>query len=475
MKKTYPLAVILLFITSAIYGQLDTFDLSRYKLPDIKRSQLDLNIDMNSLNSLTKENPENYGEVKNSSNTLNGSVMLNYQFYRNSDKIQSDQHYKIELVPDFSSQGFGDTASDKTQTLTALTFVTSINRIYFDNEFFFEPDVSFSWRTCFQNRDNDLTQFEDAWKYTQVDVEVPLLAGKGRIEQIQDARLAIYILEDLYKAGRIARMPDNYEILAFASLISEIKNERFFDHRIKKMYEIEKVDSFLQSNALITQADTRYFSTVNDNWDYSSWPVRESGRRISLGLVPDMYYYYSYEQTSFDTSLNNLINKNSQSSYGIKAVVEFDAAKPISLHWQRNLSASLTYGYNRSLINYLTAETEYDLGSLNLCGNFMYEVGYYPNSRTDLTGRLYFYFLRSSQQHNYMFETPDKMIYTGIAPRFSLDLNYYISPQTRLNVSYELYYAFSNSNIKSYSPEFIFYKTNTFRQDLSVGFLYSFF
>ena len=55
---------------------------------------------------------------------------------------------------------------------------------------------------------------------------------------------------------------------------------------LRKMEEIEKVDSFLQAKGIITLADARYFTIVNDNWDYAQGPVRESGKRLSAGLVP---------------------------------------------------------------------------------------------------------------------------------------------------------------------------------------------
>jgi hypothetical protein len=171
--------------------------------------------------------------------------------------------------------------------------LSSQNRIYYRNQYFFEPDVSLSEHFFARNLDDDLLYLNQKSHGNNFEIEVPLLIGKGRIEQVQDARLAIYILDELQKKGRIARIPGEKDILAFASLISGIKNERFFDSRICKIAEIEKVDSFLQANALITVSDAAYFTTVNYNWDFSSGPVRKSGKRISAGIVPEFDNTYS--------------------------------------------------------------------------------------------------------------------------------------------------------------------------------------
>ena len=242
------------------------------------------------------------------------------------------------------------------------------------------------------------------------------------------------------------------------------------------MYEIEKVDSFLQSHALINLADARYFTTVNDNWDYSSWPVRESGRRISLGLAPGINYYYSYSHSSSDTSEISYLYKNSRRESGVSAIAMFDAAKPVDLHWQRNISAHLSLGFYKKFTRDLVFEEVRDMNSLDAKATLAYEVGYYPNSRTDLSGQVNLDFRHSYGKYFYLLGDPEKTRYTNITPRFILNLHYYISPQARLNVYYTLLYQYTNNDVKGWFDEdFMYYKMNTFQQGLDIGFQYSFF
>ena len=52
---------------------------------------------------------------------------------------------------------------------------------------------------------------------------IPMSVGKGRIEQVEDARQAIYILENLDKQGVLNRKLTTEEIHAFAQTISTVK------------------------------------------------------------------------------------------------------------------------------------------------------------------------------------------------------------------------------------------------------------
>jgi hypothetical protein len=49
-----------------------------------------------------------------------------------------------------------------------------------------------------------------------------LLAGWSRIERVEDASLAVYILDDLNKAGQLAREVSKEDVTELASHISEV-------------------------------------------------------------------------------------------------------------------------------------------------------------------------------------------------------------------------------------------------------------
>ncbi len=474
MKKYLSTVVFILLISETLFAQLDSFNLSNYKLPLIKRSQLDLNIDLNGMNNFSKHEIEDNSSYTQSILHLSNYTDLGYSSYKNNERLQSDQYYSIGLTPEFSKNITNDTTTDKDFYMSSNMNVMSNNRFYYKNQFFFESDIFFYGNIMKRNTDTESSDTHSEGNRTYIAIQLPLLVGKGRIEQVQDARLAIYILEELQKEGRISRVPDEEEILEFTALISKIKSERFFDSRIKKMYEIEQVDSFLQARDIATLPDARYFTTVYDNWNYASGPFRESGKRISTGIVPVFSYEISYDKID-DPYYGVFKQKDRNISCGMKFQVIYTSAKPVNLHWQRNWSLNASYGYQKRWENDLILDENDDLNIQDLEGRFNYDLGFYPNSRTDFTARFALEIARSRLKETSHSETT-KIRYFDVTPLFSWAMHYYISPQVRLNVTYSSRYIYDIEDTKyDYQQEFMYNERNAFQQSLNAGFVYSFF
>jgi hypothetical protein len=472
-----PFIVFLCCFSTVLQAQLDTFNLSRYKLPDIKFRQLDLRFNLGGNHTFFKnENEDN--SSKSSTLTSNCDLNIAYRSYRNSEHLQTEQNFNIGSSPEFKKDKTDDAVTYWYSKMNSFLQFNSDNRFYRQHQFFFETDIhiygSGNWEKTDDKTELTLTKSNDLL----AEIEIPLLIGHGRIEQIQDARLAIYILEELQKAGRISRMPENEEILEFSRLISTLKNERYFDYRIRKMEEIEKVDSFLQAKGFISSPDARYFTIVNDNWDYAQGPVRESGKRISAGLVPDFSYSHDWLERTYSSPEDTNEQKINHKKMGIRMQAAYKIEKPLNLHWQRSMSALISYGYNKNLNTSQFSEnpeTKSDFGQLGLDAAFNYGMGYYPNSRTDITGLFSLNFNQSGRKEN-LNQPLEKINTYGIQPQFTLDLHYYISPQFRLNINYHIYYYYTNNNYKyENDAESYYFKFNALTQTFNAGFIYSFF
>ncbi len=347
-----------------------------------------MNFNLDGTNALDKTTTED-NSFKYSSLESDNYLNIGYKSYRNSEHLQNEQEFRIGVNPSFSNRKNDGDITYKNTVIGTYYNLTSRNRIYYQNQFFFEPDFVLIG-SLKERKEDDKSQFSLLkTRDNAMQISVPLLVGHGRIEQIQDARLAIYILEELQKAGRISKMPTNEDILEFSRLISGLKNERFFDYRLRKMIEMEKVDSFLQAKEFISSPDVRYYTIVDDNWEYAQGPVRESGNRLSAGLVPEFRYYYSDEETTYTSPDDTSEQKNTRKTAGIKLQTMYESEKPLNLHWQRSMSATLSYGYSKNLnTNQLSEnpERKSDTDELTLEAAFDYGMGYFPNSRTDITG-----------------------------------------------------------------------------------------
>ena len=149
---------------------------------------------------------------------------------------------------------------------------------------------------------------------------------------MQDARLSMYILEDLQKLNRENRLASDEDVLALARVITSLKYKRFFDNRLRKIAEITAIDSFLQKNNISGTADATYFTSLNDMWNYANNPVRNSGRRFFTGVETYYNYYYDYNHKNFQAPASDPTERTEHHSNGnISLVAGINYEKPVSI------------------------------------------------------------------------------------------------------------------------------------------------
>ncbi len=397
MKK---IRLIALLLTSMVVlsakpsvAQESTFKLSDYKNPNYFYQSLDLNFGLNSGFGISKVKTYDAG---NHNFSLNSGTGASYMLFNNSPKTQAEFQASINAnIGSTSSRRYYSSPDNDRTTNTfrhsEYLYVSGLKRFYNTKQNYFEINGLISSNDIGDNNKQkqiDLgvvsSQTEDKQKQLDLNLALDLLVGKGRIEQVQDARLAMYILEDLKKLNRENRLASNEDVLAMARLITSLKYKRFFDSRLRNIAEITAIDSFLQKNNISGTADAAYFTSINDNWNYSNNPVRYSGKRIFTGLESD----YSLNYFSF---LNNYIVPAAPSSnpetkrqtLGLFLVAGATYEKPTSLKWQNSANLKIAAGIRQSWAkNNPFFYTEL-LPSLKLTAD--YGFGYYPNSRTWLT------------------------------------------------------------------------------------------
>jgi opacity protein-like surface antigen len=290
---------------------------------------------------------------------------------------------------------------------------------------------------------------------------IPLEIGIGRIEEITDMRQAIFIVEALVDAGRISRAPSEEEMRDFAELISELKNERFFDSRLRRIKELKVIDSFLKDNSLLAENDATYFSTLTDIWDFGREFIRSSGFRAGL-VVSGGHRIEYYRNTNDYSRFSSRVNDSN-----IEAGIRFSWEIPVSLSWQHSFYSS--FYFNRHSVNNKD-EDPYSKNVTSLNGidvNLSHTIGYYPNTRTNLIltygGR---YNVRKYTCANCDYLKPD-------SKQLSLNIHagvyYYVSSQIGISGSYSYYHS---QNGKDTDSSYLFKDTN---HSFSVGMSYSIF
>jgi len=441
-------------------AQIDTFDLSIYKRPDLVRHQLDL--DFNFSNGAGHEYNHSYSPDYNYQQETNNASLYSgiggvYRGYFNNRKYQGNHRLGIGTSGGIFSRSTdreNETSSD-TKSFGINLSARSINRLYFDGLYFVETDLQISnTRVDFHKMTLHTDTLENPVERTNEDRNfegsLPILVGKGRVEPIQDARMAVYILDQLSRKGKLKRQPDQQEILAFAEEIASIKNERFFDARNRRIAEMTRLDSFLQNRNLIREEDMEYYTTMNDFWRYANNPSRGSGSRFSLGVEPGYDYVYRYENLDEPDQDMKTIEKNY--FFELFGLIRYDYEKPINLYWQSSFNGNVRFGSQQFKDRTVTEDQETSDDRLLLDASAEYRLSWYPDSRSRYSFRILtaydqVFSKEKSSERVTPFSDEQYHLYSAL----SLDGYYYISPRVRLSGSISLQYQNNHRTAPDYA------------------------
>lgn len=416
------------------FSQDKSFDLSNYKFPDYKRHQLELNFNSNgrsdSYYSAIPSTANDSGTKYDRSNSSFDSRMnIGYQFEnftrKRIDQITSGlngyyQYYKSENSGEYSKRsepqigGFFQ-ASRKNYLTEDKVFLEGITNLFFNHS---DRKTTYS--------DNNTNT--DRYKSGNLTLSVGMGIGIGRIERVNDLWQGYYILEKLNQQNSLDRELQEKDIFEFAQLISKLKNKRFFDARLRKIAELQALDSMMHQQGLINKSDISYFTTLNDYWSFPIYFDRKSGRELKFQLLPELIReYYKSNNTATDSpTKTNLVSK-----------IQFDCSKQLNLFWEKNVHIDLI---NTTLLTKNKDVPDSYPGNF-LGTNTSFGYGYFPDSRTRLqfsgkySGFESLYYEGENTTKNWM-------------NNFSLNFeaNYYISPQVQITCNVNGNYWFSEYN-----------------------------
>ena len=433
-KNKQFLILILLSLYEISFAQLKDFNLSDYKLPDLKRKALETNF------NLSGNNYYYNGTEKVGSNDYNSNVLVNYNHYLNSAKYQRESDFGLDFRSNFQNRKNNDKLLNKLSNFEPLLYFNIENRKYFQTNKFYETNLNLSYKygknTGYYRNDITNSESTDKLQTHSLLAYVPVKLGIGRIEQIQDARHAVYLFEELSKIDRVSSEKTDKEIIEFAALISQLKNKRFFDSRLRRISELESIDSFLLNHKYLLESDVKYFSTLADYWDFGNRPIRYSGTRFSGVILPG-YYFYNYNNPGDGLSFYN--GKYNLSALLLNSGFEFKHEKPINLLWQNSLDLNGYFGIIEGRLNDKSNSKNDVLRIPNVQLEFRQSIGFYPNTRTDVSfgySVKYVQLFDKTDLDNEIFGVEGR----GIKTSADLSVNYYISPKFRLNMASSVYY-----------------------------------
>ena len=438
---------LILLLPAVAYSQTNDYRLDSYVNPDYKRKELDFLFGTSTrlASQKTKQKTSGTDTYNSDMKYKNFSGDISGQFYQieNSIKKQTYTNLYIDIEGDYFNNSSGSNSSN----IKNKHFTFNMN--YFQEGYYYGKDkkfIEFSPYAYF-NHATSINDYENSVssksKSTTANILFKFGIGKGRIEQVEDAYLSMYILSDLMNNGSLDKTLSPDEVNMLAQQITSIKNKRQFDSRVKLIEEISTVDSFLTVNGYINAKTAPYFTSLYDNWMYAGLFERTAGSRISIGVSPD--YKWNYDKQQHEPVSNNDY-RNYYSETKASAYISYRYEKPVNLYLQHSVYTNIEGEWINK-----RGEEKNTIGP-RVYGE--YSFGYYPNTRTHI---------RSSLFSNYFSAHNDDISYHVLYNGLRMNLYYYLSPQLRLNADGGFYFLYSNNNYKlqnqtntNNSPDFSF-------------------
>lgn len=443
MKHFISLATLLIS-TQITFAQTEKINLSDYKLPEMKRHQLDLSV--NSYGN-SEGHHQIYAHIPDTvwlkSNDYQWNGNLTYSNYRNTKRLQSTMSASLNSYGYSRNTEEAGIEIDKTNTFRGSLTLNYDTKLFDKNNRWFITGVPFVNLAYYNSENDSWNSDKSEQKYFSKSASFQIGGGIGRIEQVGDLRHAILILSELQDRGKLSRESEKAETIELAELISKLKNLRFFDSRKRKEANLVTIDSFLVSKGLVTETDISYFTGLEDIWVYGDI-FRESGNQLILTANP----YYMITNNDYTP---NYFENDKEEDFLMSYLLKYISRNPISIKWQMDYDLGIRHSSTRHLQQLSSSSPEkLYYSSAYVKGT----LGYYPNTRTylSLSGETGI----SNQNDKKALDSENYSLNYSI----SGNTYYYISERLRLNLSlrygHALLYIF-NSDIPNLDNSGFYY------------------
>ena len=440
MKSFILIPLCCLFFFNSLFAQYSEVDIANFKWPDIKRILLvaDMEFSVNS-NNRAETNPSVNFYLESRSMAYAGVSNIKYSIFKNTVKKQDSLSVSLSFMQrELDELRTASLIDDKIKIFLSSSTVKWYQRNYFKRKMYYETNLR-SWNGVELDNVKAYDFFEKSLLTKDVERNVfstnnaGIRIGWGRIDPVQDAFHGLRLLNELTKAETIRPNVSDDDVFELATLIAQLKNKRFLDFRLRRIYEVEALDSFFQSKDLVLINGAKYFNTLAEFWRNDNLGIRNNGLRFSLGLNPQVEFNWvrnSGERylagNTFDYS-----EKMTAHTYNFSGDFEVIHSKPINLLLQRDIVFKVSYNsIDFKIGSNFEYENRIDQRGLDVSFNYLYRL--FPSTRTNISfGILANYNNKIIEK----FELDEVSIKDDIktfdvSP--NIEFYYYFSPQSRL-------------------------------------------
>jgi hypothetical protein len=361
------------------------------------------------------------------------NASLTYSVYKNRTDLQS--RFYIQTNPVFSTEhsnpGFNGLDLYQRNYSTDINTYW-VNRKYRGHSFFYFGGNAYeSYSNSFERTKQDSLTSKTKNRVFQSYLDVSVGFGRGRLEPVSDLAMALFLVSDALQAGMKPTMLLPSDINDFASLMASVRNQRIFDSRRKRIYELRSLYDFMLQKGWTMPDDPAFFTILTDNWIYNFNSYRLAGKQWTYLFTPGWSYYLRNRESL----INPITDQNSHVYKGIFSVT-YERYKPQSLFRNFDRKHSVEVGirdYGSSVNTTIGSFTSFS----GIFSNFV-GYGWYPNSRTEITAGLN----ADYEYTRYLDNRPAGQEQDQHAVRVALSgrCSYFISYKTRLDIDTHLGY-----------------------------------
>jgi hypothetical protein len=449
-KTTFLFTVIIAaIITLDLSAQDSIFELKSYKTNNYDRSSLDLNFRLNEM-AVDIANEQLHPQHQENNTIFNSGLNMQSEYSRifNSRSKIINYGSNIALSENYQSSRIEKTDSSTNNAVKTSTYngAHGLSGYYNLNSYYAPSNKNFfiiggnfslaagsrSQRSVSKN-ENEITQSS-----VNANLFLKLGHGHGRIEYVEDAVEAMYILNELGEIGALSKKFSEADIKALADKITLVRKERYFDERIYRKKSMSGLVALLQESGLISQGNIDVYNTIADYHYYAGIQERPSGQKLEYYLTPGFRYENNIGTTTSATNRKNVADEYTGS---LGLTVAYSNYKPISIKWQRNIFADITVNNSAGLRETESSDNEntYTGSSKNSqldgIARAGISYGFYPSTRSNLTAGL-------SAQYAYNNQLSEDRLSSNPDHSFNADLNisgyYYLSSKLRLSGYFNL-------------------------------------
>jgi hypothetical protein len=446
-------AIVILTVHMQLKAQDSFFDLKNYKTTNYERSSLDLQFNLNERASKSnsqedyqlsqKQAVSNFYDNLDFNSTFSKILFTEKKIVEYGSNLSIRENYsnnfnqQIDSLTNFSKQINYEGNYRLSGYYNVDRYYSASNRNYFK----LGGKASFGIDQSFQKTESssNSTDINKAWPQFSSQFSIDLGHGHGRIENVENAVEALYILNDLSENGLLSRSYTESDVKTLADKITLIKKERFFDERLYKQKSMKALVSLLLDDNLIKSESVKVFNTIADYHYYAGIETRPSGKKLEYYLTPSLSYSIettpeTFSDISYKVDRTHLTGK-------LEVSTAYHNYKPISTKWQRNfyIKASVSNSWDRNELDYHSADFTnggpFKTTTYNGNAQINYSYGYFPNTRTYINTGLSAYY---SLDFKTVVDQPGESFYNYFTGELYVSAYYYLSSKLRLSGNFNL-------------------------------------